>query len=293
MIESLSKILGALSSRKAATVAVCGCVISGLLLLSTYDPIMKLVTSKEVATTLIALIAICGFGLAFLLTEFLFWITRVGEVLIGDWRAKKAEIEHRKQEIEDRIDHVRDVLPHLPKEHKDLLDALEHQDPQLIPYSNELRTLEKMNAVRQVEDLDGKRALYGLHPDTAEFIRSYLRRERKERFEQTLQGLSESEKQFLTLFAAPGSEDPEEFEHPFMESDLYFGAESLVNKGVLSGQRKNSPRMSLELVTIAEEALEAVQKTIGEPIVRTSIILDRGRIAARGRGGGMTSSNWQ
>ena len=102
-----------------------------------------------------------------------------------------------------------------------------------------------------------------------------------------LDGASKYQKEFLLLFRSK-SPDSNPYEHPWLESEVFLSIDDLAKHEILSRDVSGST----ERVTINPLAIGSVEKVIGGPIARKSILLNYHNVAANlASGSGATGSD--
>jgi hypothetical protein len=210
------------------------------------------------------------------------------------------------------------LLPSYPDEHRAILAqfADAHGAPVKLRRVDGLRpdavtqALVTAGYLSYVAPVDDTHALYVLHQNAAEPVRTYVdgvrqtkAAQRRERAEVAVRDANSSARELLKLFGAPNLEDPGVAPHPWLTYDVYASINGLIDAGVLArvtdGRQpaRRSPNggsggPSTVPIALTEDGKAAVERYLLErPIARTRIELHLDRIASSvDRGSGLRNS---
>lgn len=213
--------------------------------------------------------------------------------------AVRVDEEHRKRagELAARAERQRILLPHLTTEQLQLLGALflapehRHAFPDVNIPPDVVASLLSHGLVDSPTPITASTTLYQLNaeavPVIAEFFEANRQRAEQNTRERAAVGIREVGAEglpILALFGMPAPTGPDEPEHPFIKADAARTIESYVEAGVLLRSYETgyatTMRRSRYVVEIPPAVVPLVASTIGGPVLRTRIVLDRSRIEA-------------
>lgn len=281
-LEAVTKLAELLQSRRLAAASVLATVLVLVLVYLVGERLTEFLQAiKAPGFAAILLFAIGSFGASLLLVDLVIWTGNTSAKLFRRRTARKMAETEAIGKRKESLTRLRQLVPHLPQDHKDILVALRDK-PAELPYSHESGALTKLGLIEVMLQVHGSYYLYRLTPDTANEINQLIREDIRQRARVCLESLTGEQRKFLQLFKALPLAG-EGAEHPFLDPETYDGCKALISCGVLVEHGWE--------VQIADDAVDLVEDMVLQGKAgRLKFKLDPSHIGVRmDRGSGLTN----
>lgn len=153
-------------------------------------------------------------------------------------------------------------------------------------YRNLVHPAKEIRDEMLFDSTDAKLASAGLEIIIRDVKKWMLAQEKLRKLELRIIKATNTEREFLSLFASPKPLPPNQFEHPWLKYDVYIANRTLIKDGFLQQVEDDSLTDSQERFCLVTDAKEIIEKHIVKgKLQRDTIIIDLSNVAASGMSG--------